>query len=256
MSKKPVSNKRALRQQEERAALNKIFTTFLVGLAAECYLFIVYNFYVRSTVESMLTCYDVLKVLGWVGLAAFIGGAVFALVKKGSEKLRKIGAFAAAGGAFLAVSSWIMVNFVEAGVVTLCVLVPVATILGLIFFLYQRDCFLNTLILSGALFTIWVCSKGLDGTWKLYITAAVIAAVVLLAALCVVVFLMKKNGGKLGKLQVFSAECDYRMIYAVAAVAAALILAALFAPGVTFYLICAAVIALFGELVYYTVKMM
>ena len=248
MSKKPVSNKRAQRRQEERAALNNIFTTFLVGLAAECYLFLIYRFPV--------TLYSVLQILTWAGLAAFVGGAVFALVKKSDQKFAKIGALTSAGGLFFAVTGWVVANFFESGIVTLCVLVPVVTILGLIYFLYQRDCFLNTLILSGALFTIWVCDRGLDSGWKLYITAAVIAAVALLAVLCVVVFLMQKKDGKLGKLQVFSAECDYRMIYMAAVVAAALVLAALFAPAMTFYLICAAVIALFGELVYYTVKMM
>ena len=200
MPKKPVSNKRALRQQEERAALNNIFTTFLVGLAAECYLFLIYRFPV--------TLYSVLQILSWVGLAAFVGGGVLAFVKRADKKFMKIGALTSACGLFFAVTSWVVANFFESGIVTLCVLVPVVTILGLVYFLYQRECFLNTLILAGALFTIWVCSKGLDGTWKLYITAAVIAVAVLLAVLCVVVFLMQKKGGKLGKLQVFSADCD------------------------------------------------
>ena len=256
MSKKPVSDKRAQRQQQERAALNNIFTTFLVGLAAECYLFLIYRFYVRGTVSMTLALHNVLGILTWVGLAAFVGGGVFALVKKNNKKLCKIAAFTAAGGLFFAVSSWIATHFMDAGVTTLCVLVPVATILGLIYFLYQRDCFLNTLILSGALFTIWVCGRGLDSGWKTYITIAVIAVAALLAVLCVVALLMKKNGGKLGKLQVFSADCDYRMIVAVAIVAAVLILAALFVPSVSFYLVCAAVIVLFAELAYYTVKMM
>ena len=30
------------REEQERIALNRIFNTFLIGLAAECYLFIVY----------------------------------------------------------------------------------------------------------------------------------------------------------------------------------------------------------------------
>lgn len=248
MSKKPVSNKRIQRRQEERTALNHIFTTFLVGLAAECYLFLVYRFPVAL--------YDILLILAWVGLAAFVGGGVFAIVKKSDKKIAKIAALVSACGLFFAVTGWVVAKFFEAGITTLCVLVPVATILGLIFFLYQRDCFLNTLILSGALFTVWVCDRGLDSGWKLYITIAVAAVTVLLAVLCVVVFLMQKKGGKLGKLQVFSADCDYRMIYLVSVVSAVLILAALFAPAMTFYLICAAVIALFGELVYYTVKMM
>ena len=248
MSKKPVGGKRLQRQQEERTALHNILITFLVGLAAESYLFLVYRFPVAL--------YDILLILGWVGLAAFVGGGVLALVKKNSEKLRKIGVLTSVLGLFFATTGWVVAKFFESGIVVLCVLVPVATILGLVYFLYQRECFLNTLVLSGTLFTLWVCDRGMDGNWRLYITIGVIAVAILLVAMCIAVGAMKKKDGKLGDLQVFSGDCDYRVIYAVAAVAVVLILVGMLMPSVIFYLIWAAVIALFAELVYYTVKMM
>ena len=256
MSKKSASQKRAQRQQEERAALNNIFTTFLVGLVAECYLFIVHNNYITGTIQTALFWHDFLKILMWVGLAALIGGAGFAIWKKNNEKLRKIGILSAATGVFFTISGWVMTNFFDVGVITMCAAVPVVTILVLIYFLYQRDCFLNTILLAGALFTLWVCDRGLDGGWKTYITIGVIAVAVALAVLCILVRRMQVSEGKLGKLQLLPDDCDYRMIYIVAAAAVALIVAALVVPGYIYYLIWAAVIALFAELAYYTAKMM
>ena len=46
MAKKSISQKRAERQQQENQALSRVFLVFLLGLAAECYLFLVYRNYV------------------------------------------------------------------------------------------------------------------------------------------------------------------------------------------------------------------
>ena len=48
MSKKPISQKRAERQQMENQALHRVFNVFLLGLAAECYLFIVQRRNIRE----------------------------------------------------------------------------------------------------------------------------------------------------------------------------------------------------------------
>ena len=256
MSKKSLSQKRALRQQQERAALNNIFNVFLLGLAAECYLFIVYRGYVGGSVNSLLVWDKILRVVTWVGLAVAAAGVVVTLLKHKNTKIAKIAGSTALAGLFLGLTGWIMVNFFDTGVVAMCVAVPVLTILGLIYFLYQHECFLNTLLLVGSLFTVWVCGRGLDSYWATAVTICTAAVVVGLVLVVLAAAKLQKNGGKLGEKRILSADCDYRLIYVVCAICAALILATLFVPSLSFYLVWALVVVLFAELAYYTTKMM
>lgn len=256
MSKKSASQKRALRKQQERVALGNIFNVFLAGLAAECVLFLIYRFYVRGTVNSLLAWDGILRVAVWGGLAAFLGGIVAAVVKKSDRKIRKIGLIAAFSALGVALVSFISTRFFEIGVTALCIVVPVVTILGLIYFLYQRECFVSTTLLAGTLFTNWVCGKGIGGYWTTLVTVCALAVVVGLIVLMALVAMTRKNDGKLREIRIFPSGCDYRAIFAVILVCIAAILLAVFVPSLTFYLTWALVIVLFAELAFYTTKMM
>ena len=256
MSKKNANCKQAQRQEQESIALKHIFNTFLIGLAAECYLFIVYRGYIAGSVDSLLAWDNILKVLMWLGAAALVGGSGLALVKRSDAKLRTGGIYAALAGAFFAVSSWVMTTFFDMGVTTMCTVVPVATVLMLIYFLYQRECFVNTVLLAGTLFTVWVCGRGLSGQWHTFVTIGAAAVVAALAVFALLLGKLRKNGGKIKGLQILPADCDYRMVYLVTGVCAALALLALLLPGISYYLIWAAVVVLFAELTFYTTKLM
>lgn len=256
MSKKSISQKRALRKQQERAALGNIFNVFLAGLAAECVLFLVYRCYVGGSVQSFLVWDDILNVMIWVGLGAFLGGIITAVVKKNDAKIRKIGLIAGFSSLFLSIVSFISTWFSDTGVTALCIMVPVVTILGLVYFLYQRECFVSTTLLAGTLFTNWVCGKGLGGYWATLVTVCALAVVVGLAVLMALVAMIRKNDGKLREIRIFPSGCDYRVIFAVGLVCIAAILLAVFVPSLTFYLTWALVIVLFAELAFYTTKMM
>ena len=54
MAKKPISQKRADREKQENLALQRVFNVFLLGIAAEVYLFIVYRNYIMGTPDSLL----------------------------------------------------------------------------------------------------------------------------------------------------------------------------------------------------------
>ena len=256
MAKKSVSQKKALRQNQENAALQRILNVFLAGLAAECYLFLVYRGYVAGTVSSMLVWHDVLKVSIWVGLAIMVGGAVAAYVKRNAPKQRNISILTSLAGLLVALTGWTSVKFFDTGLAALCVVVPVATVLGLIFFLYQRECFVNTTLVALSLFAVWVCGRGMDSSWKTIVFICAILAAVGLLAVLFVAGVLKRNEGKLFGLQILSPNCDYRIVYGVCGLCAAAVLAAAFLPNLAFYLTWGLVILLFAELAYYTTKMM
>ena len=256
MAKKPISQKRAEREQQENLALQRVFNVFLLGMAAEIYLFIVYRNYVLGTPDSLLLWHSILRWGSVAGLVLLVVGAVTAVVKRSDKRLRVPMILVAAVGLFLAVSGWVMTHFFDKGVTTMCILVPVLTLLGLVFFLYQQECFLSTIAMAGALFTVWICGRGLDSSWRIAVIAGSVVAVVILAAAAFLTRKAQQNGGKLKGLQVFTLECDYRVIYAVLAVSAVAILIALLAPVAVYYLQWALGILLFAEMVYYTTKLM
>lgn len=245
------------REEQERIALNRIFNTFLIGLAAECYLFIVYRGYIAGSIDSLLTWDTILRVLKWLGLTTLVGGAGVALVKKTDAKLRTGGSIAAGIGAFFALGSWVMTTFFDAGVITMCTIVPILTVLMLIYFLYQRDCFASTVLLAGTLFTIWVCARGMSGIWRTGVIVGAVAVLALFGIFALLTRKMQTNGGKLGKFQVMpTTDCNYRILYIVTAVCAALVLLVMLLPTISYYLVWVAVITLFAVLAYYTTKLM
>lgn len=257
MGKKSNSQKNSARKQQDNLTLQKVFNVFLLGLAAECYQFIVYRGYVVGSVDAMLAWYKILSVGIWVGLAAFVAGGVLACIKRGDAKLHRIGLYSAGIGLYLAVSGWPMVNIYPMGVTAMCVLVPVVTLLGMIFYLYQRECFVSTVVLAATFFAVWACSKGLGSvSWHTLVAVCAVVAAAALVALLALTRKAQTSGGKLFGAQVLSAECCYCVLYALIAICAACVVLALLAVSLTYYLLWALGILLFVELVYYTTKLM
>ena len=258
-NKKSISQKKAEKEKQENLILNRVYYVFLLGLAAECYLFLVYRGYAMGSVSSMLAWDTALRVLMWAGLAALVIGAAAAYVKRADKKLRKIMTWVAGTGGFFALSGWIITHFFinGAGVSAMCVLGPILAVLALIYLLYQHECALNTAALGGAMFSVWLRGAAANSSaWKIPVIVGCVAALALLAAAAYLVSKAQKAEGKLKKVQVLSLECDYRILYAGLAVAAAGVLIGLLVPAISVYLMWLLGVALFAELVYYTTKMM
>ena len=259
MAKKSISEKRAEREQAENQVLRRVFNVFLLGLAAEVYLFVVYRS-VTGSIESMLMCYQtVLPILTWLGLAMLVGGAAVGYVKRADRKLLVPMAWTACTGLFLGLSGLIMTTFSNdhRGVTTMCVLVPILAVLGLVYLLYQHECFLCTISLSGALFAVWTMGSAANSmSWRVPVTVGLVVAAALLAVFAALTHKAQQSEGKLGKVRLFPVECDYRVIYGVLAVAFVCVLAAMVLPSFSYYLMWVLGIALFAELVLYTTKLM
>ena len=256
MAKKPISQKRAEREKQENLTLQRVFNVFLLGIAAECYLFVVYRNYVMGTAASLLVWYNILRWAAIAGVVALVGGAATAYVKRNQPKLRIAMTLVSVVGLFLAVSGWVMMRFFDQGVTTMCILVPVLTLLGLVYFLFQHECFLSTVAMAGTFFAVWVCGSGLESSWRGAVIAGAVAAVVILAVLALLVRKAQQGGGKLRGLRVLSVECDYRVVYAVLGLCAAAIVVVLAAPVASYYLLWGLGLLLFAEMVYYTTKLM
>ena len=135
MSKKPISQKRADREKQESQALHRVFNVFLLGLAAECYLLLVYRGYAMGTIDSLLIWHQILTWGMYLGLVMLIAGIAVGVAKRKDRRLRTIMTWVAGGGLFLALTGWVVTFFFDnsRGITAMCVLVPIAVVLALVY---------------------------------------------------------------------------------------------------------------------------
>ena len=254
------NDKRAERMAKSDRNVNRAMILLTVGLVAEFYLLMVNNYFVKGAVGQVLTMMSVLKVLGIAGAAAFGAGLVMWIMRKKWTRFAPAAPWLLCVGFFLAMSSELMLNIYPQGTTVMCVLVPVAMLLGIVFLLYPREFSLQALALTAAMMAMYLIHRGggSDNWSGLVIGCSVFAALVI-AALAIAVCKAGKNKGeleKLGGLRIVSQGGNYKLIYAVLGLCLAAIVVALFASGVAYYGLWVLAAATFLLAVYYTIKMM
>ena len=254
------NDKRAERMAKSDRNVNRAMILLMVGLIAEFYLLMVNNYFVKGAVGQVLTMMTVLKVLGIAGAALFGAGLVLWLMRKKWTRFAPAAPWLLCAGFFFAMSSELMLKIYPQGTKAMCVLVPVAMLLGIVFLLYPREFSLQALALTAAMMAMYLIHRGGGSdTWRGLVIGCSVFAALVIAALAVAVSKAGKNGGKLeklGDLRIVSVDGNYKLIYAVLAVCVAAIVIALFATGIAYYGLWVLAVGTFLLAVYYTVKMM
>lgn len=254
------NNKRAERMAKSDHNVNRAMILLVVGLVAEFYLLMVNNYFVKGAVGQVLTMMTVLKVLGIAGAALFGAGLVLWFMRKKWTRFAPAAPWLLSIGFFFAVSSQLMLKIYPQGTTVMCVLVPVAMLLGIVFLLYPREFSLQALALTAAMMAMYLIHRGGGSdTWRGLVLGCSVFAALVIAALAVAVSKAGKNGGKLeklGDLRIVSVDGNYKLIYAVLAVCVAAIVIALFATSIAYYGLWILAVGTFLLAVYYTVKMM
>ena len=254
------NNKHTERMAKSDRNVNRAMILLMVGLIAEFYLLMVNNYFVKGAVGQVLTMMTVLKVLGIAGAALFGAGLVLWFMRKKWTRFAPAAPWLLCVGFFFAVSSQLMLKIYPQGTTVMCVLVPVAMLLGIVFLLYPREFSLQALALTAAMMAMYLIHRGGGSdTWRGLVIGCSVFAALVIAALAVAVSKAGKNGGKLeklGDLRIVSVDGNYKLIYAVLAVCVAAIVIALFATGIAYYGLWVLAVGTFLLAVYYTVKMM
>ena len=254
------NNKHTERMAKSDRNVNRAMILLMVGLIAEFYLLMVNNYFVKGAVGQVLTMMTVLKVLGIAGAALFGAGLVLWLMRKKWTRFAPAAPWLLSIGFFFAVSSQLMLKIYPQGTTVMCVLVPVAMLLGIVFLLYPREFSLQALALTAAMMAMYLIHRGGGSdTWHGLVVGCSVFAALVIAALAVAVSKAGKNDGKLeklGDLRIVSVDGNYKLIYAVLAVCVAAIVIALFATGIAYYGLWILAVGTFLLAVYYTVKMM
>lgn len=254
---KNTKRMKAERARQEEAALNRILAWLAGGAVLEFILLLVNRRY--SYADTWAIMQVVIKVMAVGGLALCVAGALW----YGSARKKGAGTFApavcalfSAGLSLGGFAPWLLGR---SGLRLAYIAVPVAVVLVLVYYLYQREFFLQACAAVLGLLGILAAGKGRDSSLAALVWLYAAAAVVLLA-LCAWVF--RKAQGNVGKvvwkgkpLRLFTRETNYALLYAGAAVNAAVILAAVLgAPSIFLYGVAAAWLLVMA--VYYTVKLM
>ena len=254
------NNKRAAHTNRSDRNVNRAMILLMLGIIVECYLLVMNTYYVKGAVGQVLTAMNVLKMLYYVGCALFGAGLVFWVMRKTRTRIAPAAPWLLCAGFFFSVSSQIMLKIYPQGTKLMCVLVPVAMLLGIIFLLYPREFSVQALALTAALMAMYLIHRGSGvESWGGIVTGCSIFAACAVAVLAIAVFKAGKDDGRLkrlGGVRIVSQGADYRLIYAVLAVCFAVIIAALLVASIAYDALWALAIAAFLLAVYYTVKMM
>lgn len=258
---KKTNPKREARIAKNNRNLNLAMTIFTVGFIAECYLLLIHSNLVKGNVDQVVAAATFLEVMVYIGLAVFAAGLALTFVKKkDGSNYAPWNVWCLGLGMFLTVSSKLMITIHPAGTVLMCVAVPVATIMGVVYLLYQREFSVEMTALALAIGFSALLNRSISTGW-IASAVRVLAIVAALALALVLAVLMKvhKSEGKYSfkgaEVQLFPANANYTLMYAVVAFSFAAIAAALFA-GFAYYVLWIGAVLLFGLAVYYTVKMM
>lgn len=251
MSKNPNARTRPAKRGEP---MNNAMKLFLAGCVAELYLLVIRRFYSGHTTQ-MLACYDTLPYLIGVGAVAAAAGLVLALMWRTERRKRCAAWYLFGGGAFLAVSSTLVRLLNTPALTFLCVAVPVAMLLEILWHFYDREGAWSLTILGVSLLVLWVCRRELGNVYlKSYVQAI---TGLYMAVVLVIAWLARKadrKGGLVGKVRLLPAKADALPIYVSCGLSFAALAVALVSTAAAYYAIWALAIVAFALAVYYTVK--
>jgi len=259
---KNMRQAKAERARRDEENLNHILCWMGGGVLLEFLLLLLNRYYINYTVGEIdlgLALQPVVKVLAVAGLA---GAGACALLwyrswRAGKPWVRfEIAALFLAGVSAGCFAAWL---FQSSGLKLMYTAVPVVVLLAVIYYLYQREFFLQACGAALSLLCIWVAGRGLGGPKSGWVYVCVALSVLALAGGIVMCRQAQGNGGTArwkGKaLCTFPKDANYALLYAGAAIYLALMLAAVLGvASVVLYGVTAAWLLIMA--VFFTVKLM
>lgn len=244
MAKNP--NKKAVRKDEP---MNGAMKFFLAGCVAELYLLILRRFYVNADSDvARFAWYDhYLWLLGGIGAGVAVVCVLGALILRKDPKRRRILWLTAAAGVF-AGGAALLVRWNMAALSFLTIVVPVISLLGILWGLYDRECALALTVLGASLFVLWGFRR--YGSSVYVSTAVKVCVAVYLILLAAIAWLSRS--GKLGRI--LPPKADRLPVYVACGLSGASLLASFLGTAVSYYAMWALAAVVFALAVYYTVK--
>ena len=251
-------SKREQRHEQEDATFNKMLLWLLGAAVVELLVMLIKKVYVEAWVgvAAFYVLRNFFHVFIFLGVALTAAGLVWAVLSYRGGKSAVVPCICAAVAAGLWVLSVLGYYLLDVGMNIMLLLPAVAAVLIVVYFLYQRVFFLNSLMTAGGLLALWLYQQHY-ADHPTMIRLGFAAGFVLLAAALVMSILLRSGGGKLGGLRVMPAGTSYLMTWITCGVTAlALVLALALGTAAGFYLLFTLVAWEFVQAVFYTVRLM
>ena len=246
------------RRREEDAAFNRMLLWLAGAAVVELIVLLIKRIYVDFwlDVDAVVALNAFFRVFQFAGIALTAAGIAWIAVSVRNGKGWRLSAALTGAAAVLWVVSLLAYQLYDLGITILTILPGGAAVLILIFFLYQRTFFVDTAITGGAIAALWLF-RTYRTDHPTLLTLCFILGWVLLAAAAALAWKLRGSNGRLGSLQLMPDGSVYGVIFATCALsAAALLLAYLLGETAAFYLLFVLMAWLFGQAVYFTVKLM
>lgn len=260
---KSRQEKKELRRKQEDAALNKLLIWFGAAIVYEAIALLLKRFYLNfdgtnlTEINFASALYNVFQVLQYVAPVLTVAAVVWYVLarRKGDRaRLPMVCSWVLGAISLTAVAS---ARFYDGGgVEALGTVAPVAAVLALVYYLYQKEFFCNTLLTGAGFIALLVYRKCYwNHPRMIYFGFALVW--IGLAAAVFLAWKLSQSNGRWKNHQIFPAKTSYMPTYLTAALTALTLVAALvFGSTVAYYAIFALVTWLFCLAVYYTVRMM
>lgn len=263
-SEKEYQDQKDLRERQESAVLHRVLLWLCVTVILEAYVLLTNRFYFARRVgelDMLPTIERALQISQFVFLGLCILFGVWAILASKKNPGRGVtrSIVAAMFGA-AAVCSFLFLRTAESSVTVLQVAIPVAGVLILIYYLYQKEFFLLSALSTLGIFGLW-----LFRAWRIPHPAVffgyLIVTLILVAACAFLLNTLRKNDGTIsigGKPRLlFQKDAAYSPAFFTCALVAVLMLIPLVAGNVfAYYAIFALIIWIFIMAVYFTAKLM
>lgn len=249
----------SIRRKQEDEALKSLFIWFAVAIGYEAVVLLLRRFVLNNRTQWEYDLSNVLATvfffLRFAALLAAIGTAVWLAKSLRAGKPWKLPAIWTAALAGLS-ATVCLTSLYTLGFDILGTVAPAMAVMSLVFYLYQREFFYSTVLLSGGMFALWLYRR-MFAYHPTMIRLGFVLGWLLLAAAAFLTWKLSRNHGLWKRRLVISDAASYPLIYLTCVITAVTMLAALFGgASAAFYAIFVLVIWMFCLAVYYTVRLM
>lgn len=250
--------KREQRHSKEDAVFNRMLLWLVGAAVVELFLLLVKQAYVNMLLGGAIQMFLLyfFRVFSIAGAVAAAAGVVWAVVNYRRGKSMTPPCILASVAAGLWVLSVFAYFLFDVGLNIVMVLPLVAAVLIVVFFLYQRAFFFNTLLAAVGLVDLWLYRQ-YYAVHPTVVTALFVAGFAALAVALVLTFLLWQGDGRLGRAQVMPAGSNYAATWITCGLTAlALVLTLVLGAAAAFPLLFILVGWVFIQAVFFTVKLM
>lgn len=249
------------RRRAEDAAFNRMLLWLLAAVVAELVILLVKHFYVdvtgsalRISIAGVLLA--IFRVYRFAGIVLTAVGAAWMVVARKQGKATRLPAILTGVAFLLWVVFTVAYYFFDEGVRLLMILPAIGAVLILVYFLYQRVFFVNTVLTGVGIAALWLYRQ-YHANHPQAVMACFLLGWILLAVVAVLCWRLRQTGGKLGSVRLMPVRTNYITTWATCLlVAAAMAVGWAVGGSVALYLLFGLLGWLFCQAVFFTVKLM